>query len=138
MAIYIVFRAVENIHPDPFIDVQRLRIDEVVCVLPSTHVFSQRELTSPGWRIVLANNLTMEDGVNFMLPEVETDPQNPNPLLMRRGWKFNRNTPGITQAFLDFLNDDTRSTPIYVTNFPRGSLLSMREQKPTRRGEASL
>lgn len=138
MAIYLVFRTVENIHSDPFIDVKRLRIGEVVQILPADHNFSPAELTNPGWRMVLANNLSIDDAASFVAPEVDDDPQNPNPLLMRRQYKLDLQHPAITKAFKDFFTDDTRRTPIYTTNMAKEALLALRVTKPTRRGEIEL
>lgn len=139
MGVYIVFMAKENTHPDPFVDVNRLKIDDVIEVLPDIHQFvGTDDFVNTAFRIVHAVNLTIDDCASFVVPEPETDPQNPNPIPQRRGFKLDRTNPGITQAFLDFLNDDTRATQIYTTTVPAAALLSMKVAKPTRRGEVQL
>ena len=116
-----------------------LKAGDIVDIMPDSHVWVGTEtLTNPDWRIINAPNLTELAANTFLVPEPEDDFQNPNPLKQARAFMFDLEHPSLPQDFKDYLADDTRTNPIYTTDFRLGQFMALKKVRPTRRNEATL
>lgn len=119
-------------------DSQCLKSGDIVVVVPDNHLWGKEELINPDWRILLAPNLSHESAISFMLPEEDIDTSNPNPLLLPRGYSFDYNNPKVTEAFREYIRDDTRRNAIYATDWSLEDLMSLQVKKASRVGEVVL
>lgn len=135
----VLLRVANKTNPDSlFLDVGCLKRGDVVCVVDIGHQWSQLELTNPDWRIIRTASLTDEAASTFTVPEPEIDPQNPNPVKQRRAFMFDFDSQILSQAFLDFLNDDTRAVSIYETSATLEQVMTLKIPRPTRMDEVVL
>ena len=126
----ILFCRHDLVDPDPDIQFWRLSDGDVYCVRDDNHPWGTRELTSPNLRIVRNANITHEFAESFeewdwtgKNPEVDEKPTN------IRKYTLNKTSPALTQAFVDFWDDDTRANPIYTSVLPLVTLLGLRSNK---------
>lgn len=119
-------------------DAKTYKAGDVVVVKDVGWPWSWRELSDPRVRIIRVLNLDRNGSIPFLVPEPETDPQNPNPLLQRRAFMFDLQSLLLTADFRAFLDDDRRTVPIYETALSLEQIAAVRVPRPTRRGEAQL
>ena len=135
----ILLRIRDKINSDNLLlDAKCLKRGDVVTAVGDSHVWGSGELTNPDWRIIKAVNLTREATDSMVGEEAETDPQNPNMMRQRRGFMFDFSHPGLPQAFVDFIADDTRAIPIYESDWLQPNIMALKIPRPTRRGEELL
>lgn len=121
---------------DISLDAQCYKRGDVIITKPSGFAWTEFELTYYKWRIIRVNNLTEEIANTFVARELPSITD--NPLLQRRAFMFDFDSPLLTPSFIDFLNDDTRQIPIYETNLPLSNISNLKKIRPTRIGEFIL
>ncbi len=101
-------------HPDPDVHVRRYHRGDILDYRVDGHPWSQAELTQPKFRHIRIG-LTMTE-VDFMAKS-EDDPIKNKGRLWARVRKFDLDSiligPG---AFKEFLMDDTRTVPIFISS----------------------
>ncbi len=98
--------------PSKAIEVQRMHRGDVVVSMPNGQTWSDREKTNPAWRIIQFSSMTVGEAEALTAGE-------PDPALTKLNkWKRIRKLdfdniligPG---KFKDFLDDDSRATPVF-------------------------
>lgn len=122
----ILFRKNDKTNVNPSKDFWNLKAGEVVVVVDDEHKWTYKEFTNPNWRIVKAINLPPSDAYTFVEKKLDGEGN----VLANRRYILDLSFPTITEAFQTWWLDDTRSSPVYVTNWPSMDLLALRKEKP--------
>jgi len=89
---------------------------DVIQTADDSHVWSERELTNPAWRIVKAALVQVEADA---LAANEVDAAGLKLKTHKRQRKINLDHPAIPQAIKDFIADDSRA--VQILDMPPGS-----------------
>ena len=84
---------------------------DVIIYKPDGWEWSPKELSIPSWRIIRVD-LTESECDALIASEI--DPANSKTLLRTRARKLNHEQVTLPSDLADFLDDETRATPIYV------------------------
>lgn len=74
-------------HPDADVDAGRYERGDVIAALPIDHMYSDREINNPNWKILKIEDLTIEEGGLLTEPQVSFD----GTFLRKRDMKLNLN-----------------------------------------------
>lgn len=124
----LLFRSKDKVNPSELLDVKCLKRGDVIAVVADGWNWQRQELINPDWRIIKAPLLTEDDTLDFTDQEAGDDP-----MCQRRQYMIDFSHPAITQSFLDYLADDTRSSPYYETPWTSHELLAVKVIRPSRK-----
>ena len=97
-----------------YLDVQCLKLGDVVAIQPDGWSWGTSDLTSPMYRILALPGLAPEDLSAYLAPEPELDPLHPSRTLQRRAFRFDFVAYGLLQSplFRSRFADDRRAIAI--------------------------
>lgn len=98
-------------NPTKEIEVRRMDRGTVIVWMPDGWTWSDNELTHDFWRIIRFSSMTVSEAEALVAPEF--DPAGLKVNRWARIRKFDLDSLSITGKFRAFLDDDTRTTPIF-------------------------
>ena len=127
MAELLIMARDKDAHPDPYVDVRRLKRGDVLCVKPDGWRWSPRELSNPAWRIVRVAGLPDSIAQTFLNPE-RGDPL-VDRMLRQREAEFDLGHADIPAGVRAKLADDSRATPVVVLSSVVGRRLRKQRER---------
>jgi len=117
----LVVRVVSRPHSDPKTHTARTHRGDVISFVDDNHVFSQRELTNPEWRIVKVD-ITLSEAMAFIA--VEEDVENTKSRKWKRKFGLDLDNISFPKEIRDYISDATRVVPIFEFAAKNKNLLS--------------
>lgn len=101
---------------DVYKDVQLTKRGHVITVVPDGWSWSEVERTNPDWRIFKWPSVSVDDCIDFLMPEPDLRPVKVgvDPMLQRRAYKLDVDLVSLPTALKNYLADTTRVSPWFT------------------------
>lgn len=131
MAELIFFIKDRPLSGDPIRDAGIYRCGDVVIARDDGWSWGRIELIDPQWRIIRLPNVPLALASTLEAPEPVTDPRAPNRTLHQRWHKLLFDSLFVSDEHKQFLEDDTRQTPVLTLEHVDADLFRQCFEKKT-------
>ena len=125
----LLVRVKDKVNEDFYLNCQCTKRGDVIAAQADGWNWGIDELSLPFYRILKLPDMAKGDANALLAPELDTDPANPSKTLQRRAFKLDLDHPSLPQDLQDFIADDSRKQPTFLSSLSNINLLSLKMAK---------